>query len=46
MDEGSSGNLAGLDRARSRIDKANQRMISDQSTLLYVLENLDADLKS
>jgi len=46
MDEGSSGNLARLDLARSRIDKANQRMIDDQSTLLYDLENLDADLKS
>ena len=45
-DEGSSGNLAGLDRARRRIDKANQRMIDDQSTLLYDLENLNADLKS
>lgn len=45
MDDGGSGNLAGLDVARNRLDKANQRMIDDQSTLLYDLENLNADLK-
>jgi hypothetical protein len=42
---GSSGDLVSLDLARNRVDKANQRMTSDRSSLLYDLENLDADVK-
>jgi len=46
MAEGGSGDMVGLDLARDRLDKAVQRMASDQSSLLYDLENLNADLKS
>ncbi|MGB5186862.1 MAG: hypothetical protein WBN35_08885 [Acidimicrobiia bacterium] len=42
---GGSGDMVGLDLARNRLDKAEQRMASDQSSLLYDLENLDADVK-
>jgi len=45
IDSGGSGNMQGLDKARNRVDKAQQRMMADQSTLLYDLENLNADLK-
>jgi len=43
--DGGSGDMVGLDLARNRLDKAVQRMESDQSSLLYDLENLNADLK-
>lgn len=42
---GGSGDRVDLDLARNRLDKAEQRMASDQSSLLYDLENLDADVK-
>ena len=44
MAEGGSGDMVGLDLARNRLDKAVQRMASNQSSLLYDLENLNADL--
>ena len=43
--DGGSGDMVSLDLARNRLDKANQRMVSDRSTLLYDLENLDTDEK-
>jgi hypothetical protein len=43
--DGGSGDMISLDLARNRLDKANQRMRSDRSSLLYDLENLNADLK-
>jgi hypothetical protein len=43
--DGGSGDITGLDLARNRLDKADQRMMSDRSSLLYDLENLDADVK-
>jgi hypothetical protein len=43
--DGGSGDMVGLDLARNRLDKAVQRIASDQSSLLYDLENLNADLK-
>ena len=46
IDDGGSGDMVGLDLARDRLDKAHHRMTSDQSSLLYDLENLDADLKN
>lgn len=45
IDGGGSGNMQGLDRARNRVDKAQQRLMADQSTLLNDLENLNADLQ-
>jgi hypothetical protein len=42
---GNPGDMVGLDLARNRLDKANQRMASDRSSLLYDLENLNADVK-
>ena len=45
IDGGGSGNMRGLDKARNRVDQAQQRMMADQSTLLYDLENLNADLQ-
>jgi hypothetical protein len=43
--DGGSGDMVRLDQARNRLDKANQRMTSDRSSLLYDLENLNADVK-
>ena len=43
--DGGSGDMVSLDLARDRLDKAVQRMTSDQSSLLYDLENLNADVK-
>ena len=43
--DGGSGDMVSLDQARNRLDKANQRMTSDRSSLLYDLENLNADVK-
>ena len=42
--DGGSGDMVSLDLARNRLDKANQRMMSDRSTLLYDLENLNTDV--
>lgn len=42
---GNPGDMVGLDLARNRLDKAHQRMASDRSSLLYDLENLNADVK-
>ena len=46
IDDGGSADLMGLDMARERASKAQQRMASDGSTLLYDLENLNEDLKA
>lgn len=46
IEDGGSGNMQGLDKARDRVDEAQQRTMADQSTLLYDLENLDADLQN
>jgi hypothetical protein len=43
--DGGSADLVALDRARDQISKAQERMASDGSTLLYDLENLKKDLK-
>ena len=45
IEGGGSGDMVGLDLARNRLDKAGQRMAADRSSLLYDLENLNADVK-